>query len=89
VSISGRISWSRPSQDVQDFAWTRRTALRQLTATSHDAPAANSPDGFRRGNAVFAPTEHKEHTNMKPKNTICLWFDKDAHEAARIGWGRS
>ena len=20
----------------------------------------------------------KEHTNMKPKNTICLWFDKDA-----------
>ena len=21
---------------------------------------------------------------MKPKNTICLWFDKDAHEAARI-----
>jgi hypothetical protein len=27
---------------------------------------------------------HKEHTNMKPKNTICLWFDKDAHEAARF-----
>src|SRR5258706_16039959 len=26
----------------------------------------------------------KEHTNMKPKNTICLWFDKDAHEAARF-----
>src|SRR5579863_10577784 len=22
--------------------------------------------------------------NMKPKNTICLWFDKDAHEAARF-----
>src|SRR6476646_8536572 len=21
---------------------------------------------------------------MKPKNTICLWFDKDAHEAARF-----
>ena len=35
--------------------------------------------------------EHKEHTDMKPKNTICLWFDKDAHEAARAlrhlsGW---
>ena len=28
--------------------------------------------------------EHKEHTNMKPKNTICLWFDKDAHDAARF-----
>src|SRR5215470_2726890 len=25
-----------------------------------------------------------EHTNMKPKNTICLWFDKDAHEVARF-----
>src|SRR6187399_3779369 len=27
---------------------------------------------------------NKEYTNMKPKNTICLWFDKDAHEAARF-----
>jgi hypothetical protein len=26
----------------------------------------------------------KEHTNMTPKNKICLWFDKDAHEAARF-----
>jgi predicted 3-demethylubiquinone-9 3-methyltransferase (glyoxalase superfamily) len=25
-----------------------------------------------------------EHTNMKPKNTICLWYDKDAHDAARF-----
>jgi predicted 3-demethylubiquinone-9 3-methyltransferase (glyoxalase superfamily) len=22
--------------------------------------------------------------NTKPKNTICLWFDKDAHDAARF-----
>ena len=29
-------------------------------------------------------TEHKEHSNMQPKNTICLWFDKDAVEAARF-----
>jgi len=21
---------------------------------------------------------------LKPKNTICLWFDKDAHDAARF-----
>ena len=34
--------------------------------------------------AAFALIEHKECTNMKPKNTICLWFDKDAHEAARF-----
>jgi len=26
----------------------------------------------------------EEHTTMKPKNTICLWFDKEAHEAARF-----
>src|SRR2546430_1669519 len=27
-----------------------------------------------KGNII----EHKELTSMKPKNTICLWFDKDA-----------
>jgi predicted 3-demethylubiquinone-9 3-methyltransferase (glyoxalase superfamily) len=32
----------------------------------------------------FVLIEHKEHTNMKEKNTICLWFNKDAHEAARF-----
>jgi predicted 3-demethylubiquinone-9 3-methyltransferase (glyoxalase superfamily) len=32
----------------------------------------------------LALIEHKEHTYMKPKNTICLWFDKDALEAARF-----
>jgi predicted 3-demethylubiquinone-9 3-methyltransferase (glyoxalase superfamily) len=29
------------------------------------------------------PFEQKEHT-MKPKNTICLWFDNDAQDAARF-----
>jgi 2-polyprenyl-6-hydroxyphenyl methylase/3-demethylubiquinone-9 3-methyltransferase len=33
---------------------------------------------------VFTLIEPKEHMNMKPKNTICLWFDKDALEAARF-----
>src|SRR2546428_10660916 len=28
--------------------------------------------------------EAKEHTNMTPKNTICLWFEKDALGAARF-----
>ena len=27
---------------------------------------------------------HKERTSMQPKNTIRLWFNKDAHEAARF-----
>jgi predicted 3-demethylubiquinone-9 3-methyltransferase (glyoxalase superfamily) len=35
-------------------------------------------DGFRPNRA------QGEHPNMKPKNTICLWFDKDAEEAARF-----
>ena len=34
--------------------------------------------------AAFALIEHTEHTNMKPKNAICLWFDKDAQEAAHF-----
>jgi predicted 3-demethylubiquinone-9 3-methyltransferase (glyoxalase superfamily) len=29
-------------------------------------------------------SQHEEHTSMQPKNTICLWFDKDAEEAARF-----
>ena len=33
---------------------------------------------------AFALIEHKEYRNMKPKNTICLWFDKDALEAAHF-----
>jgi predicted 3-demethylubiquinone-9 3-methyltransferase (glyoxalase superfamily) len=41
-------------------------------------------NAFDAETAPFALIEHKEHTNMKPKNTICLWFDKDAHEAARF-----
>ena len=30
------------------------------------------------------PFEHMEHMYVKPKNTICLGFDKDAREAARF-----
>jgi len=34
---------------------------------------------------TITPQEiNKEQTTMKPKNMICLWFDKDAHEAARF-----
>src|ERR1700737_3387014 len=41
-------------------------------------------DTDRRKDRGVPLIEHKEHTNMKPKNTICLWFDKDAHEAAHF-----
>ena len=34
---------------------------------------------------IFTVIGNKEWTNMKKaKNTICLWFDKDAEEAARF-----
>ena len=39
---------------------------------------------FANSSSIGHSTEHKEHTNMTPRNTICLWFDKDAHEAARF-----
>ena len=41
-------------------------------------------DDIIERNRGAALIEHKEHTNMKPKNTICLWFDNDAQEAARF-----
>ena len=34
--------------------------------------------------AASALIKHREVTNMKAKNTICLWFDTDALEAARF-----
>jgi predicted 3-demethylubiquinone-9 3-methyltransferase (glyoxalase superfamily) len=34
--------------------------------------------------AVKVRWRNKEHPQVKPKNTICLWFDKDAHDAARF-----
>jgi predicted 3-demethylubiquinone-9 3-methyltransferase (glyoxalase superfamily) len=33
---------------------------------------------------VGSLTTTRENTNMIPKNTICLWFDKDAQDAARF-----
>ena len=45
---------------------------------------SNLFNAFDAETAEFAVIESKEHRNMKPKNTICLWFDKDAQEAARF-----
>ena len=55
---------------------------------------ARSDDGFLtrkirtiilcvgRPTATFVINEKMEHTNMKPKNTICIWFQNDAQDAA-------
>jgi predicted 3-demethylubiquinone-9 3-methyltransferase (glyoxalase superfamily) len=38
-----------------------------------------------RGASLFVSAfTHEEHANLTPKNTICLWFDQDAREAARF-----
>jgi predicted 3-demethylubiquinone-9 3-methyltransferase (glyoxalase superfamily) len=34
--------------------------------------------------AAFAPDPTLGAHDMKSKNTICLWYDKDAHEAAKF-----
>ena len=33
---------------------------------------------------VRPPSSDKEFTNVTPKNTICLWYNNDAHDAAKF-----
>ena len=47
-----------------------------------DTPA-NDREPFRAGRLALGKIE-AEGPNDQAKNTICLWFDKDAHEAARF-----
>jgi 2-polyprenyl-6-hydroxyphenyl methylase/3-demethylubiquinone-9 3-methyltransferase len=54
-------------------------------------PARRRRDGLRAMMTWLEPAmaadvygSSTRSRNMKPKNTICLWFDKDAHEAARF-----
>src|SRR5262245_44388199 len=42
---------------------------------------------WRNGRMVageYFPPARRSTSTMKPKNTICLWFDKDAEDAARF-----
>jgi len=39
--------------------------------------------------AAFALIEHNRDTHLKPKNTICLWFDQDAQEAGPSVFARN
>ena len=41
-------------------------------------------DARSTGRARGQAQDLRTLTDMKPKNTICLWFNKDAHEAARF-----
>src|SRR5262245_13314516 len=57
-----------------------------LTSTAEYDVDNDSDEGRRPDVEDAAPSlrRPKELTDMKPKNTICLWFDKDAHDAARF-----
>src|SRR5262245_27605895 len=45
---------------------------------------ASGPKPASRSVRRCPTMRQKESTNMQSKNTICLWFDKDAQEAARF-----
>jgi predicted 3-demethylubiquinone-9 3-methyltransferase (glyoxalase superfamily) len=40
------------------------------------------PNALTAAFRTIAPMDH--NTEMKPKNTICLWFNEDAQDAARF-----
>jgi predicted 3-demethylubiquinone-9 3-methyltransferase (glyoxalase superfamily) len=76
-----------------------RTAVKQLRnhLTADGSRCTGDEDSFHEpmvSNASSVRNLHTlaeatlqargEHTNMTPKNTICLWFDKEAVEAARF-----
>src|SRR4051794_4011343 len=44
----------------------------------------HSPFGHRRNPAVLIPQSCKAKGQAMRKNTICLWYDKDAEAAARF-----
>ena len=66
--------------------WFRRTVRVSTSLSSCRSADEVVGHRYRTGakTAAVGLIEHKEHTNMKPKNTICLWFDKDAHAEARF-----
>jgi predicted 3-demethylubiquinone-9 3-methyltransferase (glyoxalase superfamily) len=72
-------------RSVRSLATKMRTiCTAECSRSSHELVSGPLRRG-RPGDHWHSPlTEHKEYRNMKPKNTICLWFDKDALEAARF-----
>src|SRR5215207_6533670 len=66
--------------------WKLRVVIPTLSMNraSFDKDSRSRPGSIgcsvQATNALASTT----NTHMKPKNTICLWFDKDAHDAARF-----
>ena len=66
--------------DVNELTWSAKLSRCRITAESLIDEAC----GYDHQDASNDETEQREPHEMKPKNTICLWFNKDAHEAARF-----
>ncbi len=67
--------WLDPDGSAAYDALKNAWALRYCHVAR--CPGGEFANAFDAETAAFALIEHKEHTNMKPKNTICLWFDKE------------
>src|SRR5215831_4905575 len=59
----------------------RSLAAKRRTICNADCSRSSLESAETAGDRL---SEHKEYRNVKPKNTVCLWFDKDALEAARF-----
>src|SRR4051812_11090166 len=63
----------------------RRERFLTRTSRMSDYPSRHSAWSSLRADAHVNNDRNTRSTpEMKPKNTICLWFDKNAHEAARF-----
>src|SRR6266536_967822 len=60
-------------------------AVRLSADTRHATKSGlGRTDGGCVAYSAEATAATRKEYEMTPKNTICLWFDKDAHEAARF-----
>src|SRR5678816_978364 len=62
----------------------RRCDASARTRNSLEVPQRSTQVSRELSVKIDPDIPHKEHMNMKSKNTICLWFDKDAQAAARF-----
>src|ERR1700722_7108425 len=73
-SCPARTAWYWPSATAFYVSKCIRTsAMIRDAVTIRNAAALTS-----------SPQATEEHERMKPKNTICLWYDKDALDAAQF-----
>jgi predicted 3-demethylubiquinone-9 3-methyltransferase (glyoxalase superfamily) len=68
---------------ASDMIWKGRTVGETSAAAGRQMNCWVTDYGPAQDRGVRPDRVQGAH-DMKPNNTICLWFDKDAHEAARF-----